>query len=569
MNIFNDITTLNDLSNILKVPKRKLTYILYKVTPDSLYTSFEIPKKNGGIRHINAPNEDLKDIQKKLSLQLWSQQNFIWSQNKIKPNISHAFIKEKSIITNAKIHRNKCYVLNMDLENFFDSFHFGRVRGFFEKNRYFLLPQNIATILAQLTCYNGCLPQGAPTSPIITNLICNILDMRLLNIAKKFKLDYTRYADDLTFSTNDKKFLYNLDEFKNEITEIIEHSGFMVNEKKTRLQFKNSRQEVTGLIVNKKINVNRDYYKKTRSMANNLYKNGEFEINGEKATINQLEGRFSFINQIDWYNNLICKEKNKKIQLNFRNLNGREKQYQMFLFYKYFFKNSKPCIVPEGKTDIAYIKSALKNLYKLYPNLIKKKSDGTFDFKISFLRRTKRLEYFLNIQLDGADTMKNIYNFYCNNDNANYPFYSEKLRKLGAIPSNPVIFILDNELNNAKKPLKNFTNHIKLENNVHKHSLFKTHNYVDITYNLYLLTHQLVKGYQECEIEDLFDNSTLNNKINGKTFERDTKIFNDKNHYGKAVFADYISKNHKTIDFNNFRPLLDNLDKIVAYYPSP
>ena len=109
-------------------------------------------------------------------------------------------------------------VLNIDLENFFESFHFGRVRGFFIKNNNFLLPIEVATVIAQISCYEGKLPQGAPSSPIISNLICEILDYRLLKIAKKYKLNYTRYADDLTFSTNDKNFLGLQMEFYEEIS---------------------------------------------------------------------------------------------------------------------------------------------------------------------------------------------------------------------------------------------------------------------------------------------------------------------------------------------------------------
>ena len=156
-------------------------------------------------------------------------------RNKIEnTNISHAFEKRKSIITNARIHRNKRYVINLDLENFFDSFHFGRVLGYFEKNKNFMLPHEVAVALTQLVCYQKHLPQGAPTSPIITNLICQILDFRLLKIAKKYKLNFTRYADDLTFSTNDKKFLDLKEHFFKEITTDILRAGFSVNNRKTR-----------------------------------------------------------------------------------------------------------------------------------------------------------------------------------------------------------------------------------------------------------------------------------------------------------------------------------------------
>lgn len=104
------------------------------------------------------------------------------------------------------IHKNKRYILNIDLENFFNSFHFGRVMGYFNKNRYFNFDKKMSIIIAQLCCLNGALPQGAPTSPIISNLICRIFDYRILKITKKYKLNYTRYADDLTFSTNDNFF---------------------------------------------------------------------------------------------------------------------------------------------------------------------------------------------------------------------------------------------------------------------------------------------------------------------------------------------------------------------------
>ena len=115
-------------------------------------------------------------------------------------------------------------------------------------------------------------------------------------------------------------------------------------------------------------------------MAHNLYSQGTFDIGEGEGSLIQLEGRFAFINQIEQYNNEPEKRKHP-----FRCLSAREEQYRKFLFYKYFFANEKPLIITEGKTDIAYIKSALKNLYMDYPNLISKKSDTEFEFKITFL----------------------------------------------------------------------------------------------------------------------------------------------------------------------------------------
>lgn len=133
MTRFCDITSRNELADFLEIPRKVLTYVLYVEKVEGFYTTFTIPKKNGDTRTIKAPYGDLRAIQKKLACELEKYQQEIWASKKIKPNIAHGFQKQKSIVTNAKIHRNKRYVLNIDLQDFFDSFHFGRVRGFFEK----------------------------------------------------------------------------------------------------------------------------------------------------------------------------------------------------------------------------------------------------------------------------------------------------------------------------------------------------------------------------------------------------------------------------------------------------
>ena len=412
-------------------------------------------------------------IQKKLSLKLQTYQKDIWKKKKISPNISHGFERNKNIITNAIIHRNKRYVLNIDLENFFDTIHFGRVSGYFQKHRDFKLPYKVAIIIAQLSCYNGSLPQSAPSSPVIANLICQSLDINVLSIAKKYKLDYTRYADDLTFSTNNKYFLENKDNFLNEIKIEIQRAGFKINEKKTRLLFRNSRQEVTGLTVNKKLNVSKKFIKDTRAMAHQLYTTGEFTINEQKSTLEQLEGRFSFINQLDKYNNKIDTV-NKH---NMFYLNSREQEYKKFLFFKYFFANEKPLIITEGKTDIRYIKAALKKEYASYPDLIEKKEDGSFVFKISFFKRTKRWKYFFNMSTDGADAMKTLYKCLTETNNKfNYITYFEKITKKH--PQKPIIFIFDNETI-TNRPLKNFLSVAKITS-INKDLLQKKCTYIYI-----------------------------------------------------------------------------------------
>lgn len=580
--MFVDYTKLkdrSDLADLLDIPLQQFTYLLYRRKPENCYTTFEIPKKSGDMRRISAPTHELSSVQTKLAEELSKRQKEIWEERNIHANISHAFEKGKGIITNARVHRNKRFVLNLDLENFFGSIHFGRVRGFFINNRDFKVPVEVATIIAQLCCFNGCLPQGAPSSPIITNLICQIFDFHVLHLAKKYKLDYTRYADDLTFSTNDKKFLEIKDSFLKDLESEIKSNGFAINKRKTRLSYRSSKQVVTGLIVNKKLNVDRQYCRETNSMAFSLYKNGTFQIDGQPGSIAQLEGRFSFINQLDRYNNKIDKELyyfNQKInnQLDrfssrinvekhhFNNLSGRERQYQKFIFYKYFYGNSKPLIVTEGKTDVVYLKCAIKNLYSQYPELIIKKPDGSFELKISFLERTDRLDYFLDFAKDGADAMKKIYNLFTGSNNS--PNYFKSLARLKK-PQTPVFLVFDNELATRNKPLNTFASYVRLTEE-QKANLSRDY-LLSLTDggNLFILTHQIIESKTECEIEDLFDATTLAHTIKGKSFSREE--YAGKNGcYGKDIFSKYIASDYQNIDFTNFKPMLDRISNIVKQY---
>ncbi len=595
MRYINNVSSRDELAIFLDMPIKKLTHQLYVNKPDLCYTSFKIKKKSGGYRQIDAPSDELIGVQRKIAVALWEYESYLQNKYGIKSNISHAFEKEKSIFTNASIHKNKRIVLNLDLNDFFPSIHFGRVQGFFMKNKDYNLPYEVATILAQLCCYKGKLPQGAPTSPIISNLICRILDIRLLKLAKEYRVDYTRYADDLTFSTNNKAFLEKQNEFLESVTAEIERAGFSVNDKKTRIQYKNGKQVVTGLIVNKKINIDRNYYRETRAMAHSLYKNNEYLINAEKGTLNQLEGRFSFINQIDKLNNTLDFATSFKTKLRngneesfrrfkvdahtFRNLNGKEEQYRAFIFYKYFYGSDMPVIVTEGKTDKKYLQAALKNLYNDYPELIEKTSDG-FRFKVRFLNRTKRLEYFFSFGLDGADAMKNLYNFFSGESNFKnyYKMFAEKTSNR---PSNPVIFVFDNETV-SDRPLKNFLKYVRINDKTKEAFLLNQYYKLDIVSNikdikdstkldklsknsnLYLLTNPLVNNKAECEIEHLFDKNTLSHKINGRSFS--LKDADKNKYYNKDIFSKYVYANYKTIDFSNFKPLLNNLNKIVKEY---
>ena len=557
MGKFCDIQSRNELADYLKVPRKKLTYILYVLTPEKCYHTFEIPKKSGGTRTINAPNSDLKYVQKMLANALYSYQREYRESEGIQQKVSHAFEKEKSIVTNAKIHRNKRYVLNIDLEDFFGSFHIGRVIGFFENNRHFHFPHEVSVTIAKIACCQGKLPQGSACSPIITNLICENLDIKLIRLAKKHRLDYTRYADDITFSTNCADFAIKQEIFMGELIETIRSTGFAINPKKTRLQFKDSQQKVTGLIVNQKVNVDRVYYRETKAMAHHQYKEGSFVIGGEEGTLNQLEGRFAFINQIDKHNNKID---GKKHSVYF--LNGREKQYQAFLFYRYFFCTENPVIITEGKTDILYLKAALKNLHKDYPNLIERDVNGKYCYKISFFRRSKKWEYFFGMAMDGADTITNLYRFYLSERNTiDYLSYFRKLT--GKNPSNPVVFLFDNETQTKDKPLKKFLGDKTITSAMKDTLQEKLRVELIKDSGVFLMTSSLPDGLQESEIEDLLPNDVLSMKIEGREFDRSGKKDMEK-FYNKDVLSRYVYQRYEEIDFSGFKILLDALDSIVA-----
>ena len=274
---FLSISSPKELSKFLDVRFNWLNYHLYLSSSDKSYSSsdksykiFEIPKKSGGKRIITAPVGSIKVIQQKLNAVLQK----IYSNKK---NYSaHGFIEDHSIVSNANVHTNKRFVFNTDLEDFFPSINFGRVRGMFMAKPY-NLPDNVSTVLAQICCYNNQLPQGAPTSPIITNMICSKLDSQLRKVAYKSKCNYSRYADDITFSSNSNDFLSDiayydinqnsvLGEFGKELRTIIESNGFKININKTRMQTWEYRQEVTGLTVNEFPNVKRTYVRQIRAM---------------------------------------------------------------------------------------------------------------------------------------------------------------------------------------------------------------------------------------------------------------------------------------------------------------
>ena len=186
---------------------------------DSYYKTFKIKKKNGSFRTINEPLNQLFTIQKEFSL--------FFLINRRKNENSHGFELNKSIITNANKHVNKKIVLNIDLENFFFNISTSRIVEFLIKK--FNVSEIKAAKIADLLTYKNSLPQGSPSSPIISNFICEKLDIELYKYCKQFNITYTRYADDMSFSFNFNK----LPKFQvQNIISIIEQNDFKINKKK-------------------------------------------------------------------------------------------------------------------------------------------------------------------------------------------------------------------------------------------------------------------------------------------------------------------------------------------------
>ncbi len=242
------------------------------------YVRYEIAKRRGGKRVILAPKYDLKAFQRKIYHELLA-------SLPLHP-AAHGFAAERSIVTNAAPHVGRAFVLNLDLKDFFPSIGYRRVRGVFLALGYSL---PVASALALLcterdrrpivrggeTVYASlgerALVQGAPTSPALANLIARRLDARLDGLARKLRLTYTRYADDLTFSGDDYGQIFAALELA---TQIITDEGFQVHAEKTRLYRQSNRQVVTGLVVNQRANTPRDLRRTVRAILHNAASTG-------------------------------------------------------------------------------------------------------------------------------------------------------------------------------------------------------------------------------------------------------------------------------------------------------
>lgn len=269
------------------------------------YKSFEIPKRSGGKRLIWAPKSKIKEAQR------WILHNIL----ELLPvhGSAHGFLPERSILTNARPHVNSKCLIRMDIKDFFPTITFPRVKGIFRNAGY---REQIATLLA-LICTESpreiiklkdktyyvavgerCLPQGAPTSPAISNIISLNMDRRLQGLSKANGWCYTRYADDLSFSFPEGEKSPEVGYILGAVKRIVEDECFEINVKKTWVSRKGGKQAITGIIVNGKNEprVSRELKRKLRAITHNL-KQGKDLHEGE--TIHQIIGYSSYVAMVE------------------------------------------------------------------------------------------------------------------------------------------------------------------------------------------------------------------------------------------------------------------------------
>lgn len=217
------------------------------------YRHYEIPKKNGEMRSIEEPFPSLKEIQ------TWILDNILTpaSAKYVSP-VAKAFMPGKSLRDNARFHKNKKTVVALDLHDFFGSVRYGSVYGIFKRLGY---NESVTVMLTKLCMLKGSLPQGAPTSPMLSNLMFAELDKKIFRYCKERKIMYTRYADDMTFSSDNNMDVSHLMAY---VRMIVETKHLKLNEKKTKVMGRGSSQNVTGIVVNDGMQVPKKYRDKVR-----------------------------------------------------------------------------------------------------------------------------------------------------------------------------------------------------------------------------------------------------------------------------------------------------------------
>jgi len=278
---FATLKSRNDVASLLEITPAQLRFYLFRAAN---YKTFELSKRCGGKRLIHSPFTPLKIIQRKLNQVLQA----VYRGR----SPAHGFARGRSIRSNALRHFGCMVLLNFDLEDFFPTIHFGRVMALFESKPYFL-PRGAALALAQICCHNRTLPAGAPTSPVVANMICAQMDSQLKVLARQNNCVFTRYADDITISSTANKLPNAIATFDAQtqrwiagpdVTAIVVKNGFSIHPTKTRVLHRSDRQEITGLLIYPRLNVKRQFIRQARAMLHAWEKWGEVKATSEFLT---------------------------------------------------------------------------------------------------------------------------------------------------------------------------------------------------------------------------------------------------------------------------------------------
>lgn len=265
---FDSKTTLADLAVLIGVPYSLLITRAFSANRHLLYSTITLRKRNGSARIIHAPNWPLAFMQRQIAALL---------SDLYRPSSrAHGFVKGRSIRTNASAHLGKRLILNIDIEDFFPTITFARIRGRLMSAPYSLSNQ-VATAIARLCTLDDVLPIGAPSSPVISNIICSKMDFDLANFARESGCFYTRYADDITFSSNRARLPLVMVKIASDqrsgkaqagdaLDDFIRKNGFSIKHEKTRLLNKNDSQEICGITCNEKLNTSRRIRRDIRAM---------------------------------------------------------------------------------------------------------------------------------------------------------------------------------------------------------------------------------------------------------------------------------------------------------------
>jgi retron-type reverse transcriptase len=298
-----------DVARALGVPIPRLRWLAFHADAATVshYVYFEVPKRSGGTRLLSAPHESLAQAQQWILREILEKVRF--------EEEAHGFVKGRSTVTNARPHVGRDVVVNLDLADFFPSITFPRVRGLFAKLGY---SPAVATVLALLCTesprrpvdYDGqrywvavgerALPQGACTSPALSNMVAMKLDRRLRGTCAAAGWTYTRYADDLTFSAPPGKRA-EIGRLMARVRHLVAEEGFTLNGKKGRVQRAGGRQIVTGVVVNAKPSLPREQVRRLRAILHGARKTGLAAQNREGRPHFEawLRGHLAYLSMVD------------------------------------------------------------------------------------------------------------------------------------------------------------------------------------------------------------------------------------------------------------------------------